>query len=80
MAVWCWLASTVNKRKAKVFAQRMVRGLDPKNALAVDVATIKATVIHCHVNDIPVPESIDGLYLVKVLQLMIKKNLTSNVS
>lgn len=74
MAVWCWLASTVNKREAKVFARRMVRRLDPKNAPAVDVATLKHIVIFCYEHGVKIPKSIDGLLLVKVMQLAIEKN------
>lgn len=52
----------------------MARRLDPKNAPAVDVATLKNIVIFCHQNGVEVPADIQDIYLVKVLKLAIERN------
>lgn len=63
----------MNKREAGVVVRKLARRLDPKNAPAVDVATIKQIVIFCHEHGVKIPEAIDGLYLVKVVQLAISR-------
>lgn len=64
----------MNKREAGVIVRKLARRLDPKNAPAVDVATIKEIVIFCHEHGVKIPEAIDGLYLVKVMQLAVERN------
>lgn len=64
----------MNKREAGVIVRKLCRKLDPKNAPAVDVATIKEIVVFCHEHGVKLPKEIDELLLVKVIQLALDRN------
>lgn len=65
----------MNKREAGVFVRSLARRLDSKNAPAVNVMTIRDIVVVCHECGVKIPKEIDGLLLVKVMQLAIEKGL-----